>query len=134
MILDAAKLIAFTAAAAAALLGGCASSTPHEQTPRATTVDAAGRSWAVVFPMPEVADRQGGVDAAAFPEYARRDDLMVIRPIGPLLASEQWPVAERDSLSNPRRVYINTRADELLFFERDSLYRTRYYWGDRYGR
>lgn len=65
----------------------------------------------------------GDVDARQLAEYSRNDAALGYRNVGPVMASGEWPERERASLAYPRRVYLDPRADQLLFFENESRYR-----------
>ena len=83
----------------------------------------AGGSWSLVFNSPTVNRAVNGVDPRAFPEYARNDASLTYRNDGPVLAGSEWPQRERPDLAYARRVYLDPRADQLLFFDYESRYR-----------
>jgi hypothetical protein len=83
----------------------------------------AGGSWSLVFNGPTVNRALAGTEPREFAEYSRNDGALSYRNDGPLLASSEWPERERASLAYSRRVYLDPRADQLLFFENESKYR-----------
>ncbi len=87
---------------------------------------SAGGSWGLVFNSPTVNRAHAGTDAREFAEYSRNDAALGYRDQGPVMASSEWPERERASLAYPRRVYLDPRADQLLFFEHESRYRGSY--------
>lgn len=135
-------------AAALGLAGGCASQShclteqvrlpdtaytqtrsTHRAPPerRAPIEEGAGSTWSLVFNAPGVARAHAATEPRRFADYSRNDAALNVRPITPVLASSEWPERERPSLAYARRLRLETRADEILFFERESRYRPRYY-------
>lgn len=122
--------------AGAAMLTGCAAPLTRRP-PTEPVVEGEAGSWAMVFPSSRVALAMVDVDPRGLPEYSRNDRALNVRTFGPLTASTQWPDPQRPSLAFPRRVYLNPRADTILFFENEprgyrssrSDYDTGGYWG-----
>lgn len=116
---------------AGVLLGGCAAPLERRPATEEAFVGDGASSWDLVFDSPSVNRALASADRTGFAEFHRADRRLNVRPDAPLLASNQWPEAERASLAYPRRVSIPTRADSLLFFEGES--ERRGYRGDGAG-
>lgn len=89
----------------------------HER-PRQPRLGEQGAAWESVFATPFVQQRLGD-DQSQYPEHARADAALAHRPPQPILATREWPEPQRPSLTRPRRVYLQTRPETLLFFEPD---------------
>src|SRR5262249_10800783 len=96
---------------------------------RPDPANQSGGSWSLVFNTPTGTRGTGGAGPEEFAEYSRNDGVLAARPDGPLLATAEWPERERVSLEYPRRVFLDNRPDQLLFFE----YESRYGYGYRGG-
>ncbi len=105
--------------AGAALLSGCAAPLTRRP-PTEPIVEGEAGSWAMVMHTPGVASAFADVDPRRLTEFSRNDRSLSVRTFGPVTASGQWPEPSRASLSSPRRVYLNPRADTVLFFESDA--------------
>jgi hypothetical protein len=115
-----------------ALLSGCAANLERRPRSEAFAGNQAG-SWELVFPSPTTIAYAGDADPRTLPEYSRADSRLNTRPNTPLLASNQWPEPDRPSLRYQRRIYIDPRPENLLFFETRSDYygpRSGYYTGN----
>lgn len=123
------------AACAACSMVGCAASMQRDaslapyRAGEPGAMEPAGGSWALVMPTPRTAQLLGASDPRNAPEYARNDGLLGAGRDGPLLATAEWPEVERPDLYYARRVQLETRAEELLFFDRESRYRGWYRGG-----
>ncbi len=84
--------------------------------------DGGGGSWALVMNSPRTGMMLAGVDASAMPEYARNDAALGYREEGPVLASNEWPERERPDLYYARRLQLETRADQVLYFDSATRY------------
>ena len=119
--------------------GGCTCTELDRRAAREPAFDTQGPSWHSVFQGPSVVGALAMTDPRQSPEFSRNDAAMNPRPDGPILATNEWPERERASLAYARRVFIDTRADQFLFFENESRYRPVYrtvpvtpgdgYWG-----
>lgn len=98
------------------MLTGCAAEL-ERRPDTAAVVGNQARSWELVFASPTTVAYHDQLDPRALPEYARADARLNARPNTPLLASNQWPEPDRPSLRYPRRVWIDTRPESILFFE-----------------
>ncbi|GEM_PF-3209877 len=103
-----------------ALLSACAAPLERRPATEEAFVGAGGASWDLVFDSPGVTTSLASTDRTRLAEFSRADQRLNVRPNTPLLASNQWPEAERASLAYSRRVSIPTRADSILFFEGES--------------
>lgn len=114
-------------AAVVFVLGGCAAPSERVATARRPVVmrEGAGGSWALVFNSPRTQSVLGDADPSAFREYARNDDALGYRPEGPVMASNEWPERALPDLYSARRVQLETRATELLYFDRGGRGRGR---------
>lgn len=103
--------------------------TPHRQTTARPypIEEGGGTTWALVLNAPGVARAHAATDPSQFAEYARNDAALGARPSTPVLATNEWPQRARPSLASARRLRLETRADEILFFEPESRYRPHYY-------
>lgn len=104
------------------LAGGCGSAVPHRRASLGPAGTAAN-SWHVVLPSPvtsEYGEIQPG-DAA----YARRDMALALRPeLGVDGVADSWPSPERPSLSETRRLYLNSRPETMVYFRSSNQRRT----------
>jgi hypothetical protein len=76
-----------------------------------------GSTWEAVLPSPYVAQGLGSYDARQYAEFSRNDARMSARPARARLATNQWPENPRPSLSRARRLYLETRPEQVLYFE-----------------
>jgi hypothetical protein len=83
----------------------------------------AGGSWSLVFNSPSVNRAMAATEPREFAEYSRNDAALSVHDNGPVLATREWPERERPDLAYPRRVFLDPRADQLLFFDYESRYR-----------
>ena len=115
----------------AMMLGGCGA--PMERAARPgegrggppetrETWEGSGGSWALVMQSPRTAQMLAGTDARSAAEYSRNDGALGAGRAGPLLATSEWPERERPDLYYARRVQLETRASELLYFDTGSRY------------
>lgn len=90
------------AVAGLAVLAGCSTTEPVGRAPVRAAVGNQGGSWEVVLGTPE---------APPFNEweYARLDDAMNLRT----------HIEEGPALDDLRRLYLNPRPDQILYFRRD---------------
>lgn len=119
---------------AAMLLGGCGA--PMERAARpgdgrggqpegresGESWEGSGGSWALVMHSPRTAQLLAGADPRSAAEYSRSDAALGAGRDVPLLATSEWPERERPDLYYARRVQLETRASELLYFDTGSRY------------
>ncbi|MBY0311275.1 MAG: hypothetical protein K2W85_04335 [Phycisphaerales bacterium] len=105
-----------TAVACATLLSACGAPLARRPATEPIVEGEAG-SWSLVMNSPSVAMALADIEPRRLPEYSRNDRALNVRTFGPLTASNQWPEPQRPSLAFSRRVYLNPRADTVLFFE-----------------
>ena len=108
--------------AAGGVLSGCVASL--DRRPVQTSIGSGGSTWEAVLPSPGTVQALGSFDARQYAEFSRNDAKLSPRPVQARLATNQWPEAPRASLSRARRLYLETRPDQVLYFEstRDELY------------
>jgi hypothetical protein len=91
--------------------------------------EGAAGSWALVMQSPRTTQLLAGMDPRSASEYSRNDAAMGAGRDGPILATNEWPQQERADLYYARRIQLETRASELLYFDRESRYRDGYRYG-----
>jgi hypothetical protein len=91
--------------------------------------EGAAGSWALVMQSPRTTQLLAGADPRSADEYSRNDAALGAGRDGPILATSEWPERERPDLYYARRIQLETRADELLYFDRESRYRGGYRYG-----
>lgn len=129
-------------AVSCALLSGCGSTVAHRReramgpevvsaTPAEVTGSgsgsAAGSSWDVVLAPESASD--GDLVWPGDGAYARRDAELAMRIEGPIDGvSSSWPQPDRPSLDQTQRLFLNRRAEDVVYFRREGerhRYRTR---------
>ncbi len=103
-------------AGAAILSNGCATRVPERH--RGVEVGHQGDASELVFPGAGVVDRTG-FEGATW-EIARRDEALGGRYVGPPTALDQWPAARRPSLDDVRRLRLERRARDVIYFSERS--------------
>lgn len=114
------------------MLGGCGA--PMERAARpgglrggqAEVWEGSGGSWALVMQSPRTTQMLAGTDPRSAAEFARNDAVLGSGRDGPLLATSEWPERERPDLYYARRIQLETRASELLYFDTGNRYRGGY--------
>lgn len=76
-----------------------------------------GSAWEAALPSASVVAALGPYDPSHSPEFARNDGALSPRPAQARLATRQWPEDPRPSLAHARRLQLETRPDQVLFFE-----------------
>ncbi len=90
------------------LLSGCAE--PVARRPGGLTAGDQGGAWEVVLPGAATAQ-----ELAQGVEQSRRDDALSIRDYCTATA-DAWPEPDRPTLEGARRLFLEERADEFLYF------------------
>lgn len=94
-----------------AVLAGCQARVARRQTE--PTLGHAGSAWEAALPAAMLA--RSPQDPRALPEFSRNDASLNPRHAQPVLATGQWPESPRPDLSHTRRLYLNPRADVILY-------------------
>jgi hypothetical protein len=94
------------------LCAACAG--PVRQPPTSVHVGSGGASAAAIFYPLDTAAILAHVPTG--PETARLDGALAVRPLEPLLATNQWPQQVRPSITEQRRIHIPDRDGTFLFF------------------
>jgi hypothetical protein len=80
----------------------------------------------LVFASPGVVQSGHAATELAYrPEFARRDAALGLRPSEPLLATREWPEADRSDLAAYRRLWLRDDPREVIYFEPTSDPRSR---------
>lgn len=92
--------------------------------PALPTLGTQGGAWEAALPSAATTAALGTADYRQFPEYSRNDLALNPRPVQARLATRQWPEDPRPSLARARRLQLETRADQVLFFEPEAIDRS----------
>jgi hypothetical protein len=112
--------------AIAAALAGCAGAAPPSvgsSLAEPVFVGNQGGAWEVVF-LPAEAPLEG----AAGPAMARRDAALNVRAAESILEVGMWPEPARPDLFQTRRLFLSTRAGEVLYLPDPAHRYRRWYW------
>lgn len=110
------RLLAASGVAACLVIAGCQARVA--QRVREPEGGRQGGAWEAVVASAFVNQRLAGQDPRSAPEFARADARLSTAD-GPILATREWPEPARASLDRPRRIYLPTRAENLLYFEQE---------------
>ncbi len=135
-----AMCVALAGAAGLAILGAGGCAAPLERgmggEPDVEMCEGSAGGWQLVLNSPMTTRALRGTDPRELAEYGRNDGALAYRVEGPVLANDEWPERERPDLFYARRVQLERRADEILYFDRESRYwggSRRGYWGGDQG-
>ena len=102
-------LLVVACAAGVGVWGGCASAVPRRSAVRAHE-PVQGGSWELVLGTPE-----SPAVAAGGWERSRNTGVLAARTTEPVLATNQWPEAQRPRLEFARRLQLSRRAEEVIY-------------------
>lgn len=124
----AARAIPALALVIAAMLAGCSSGPVHRRSAAdAPPLSDQGRSWETVFaPSGHTLAERGSW------ESSRNEHRLSAQREDALSVASSWPERERARLDRPRRISLPRNADQIIYFQTESEYRSTYrggYWG-----